>query len=229
MAGAQPGVHALQLKPVCVSDSLKKGTKFVKWDDVSVGGPGQGRRRGRPPRPLGGGVGVGRGARYAMGARPPGGAASGAQVGGCPGGCPGWRQGPGALSAPEFSGRRTWHPGWLGPAAPEGLASSEPAEQGDRLFLTAGPESLESGVREVGSSWAAPGRGQARPSPPAEPPVLLPPCPLSIRNSCEVPNCGDCCPSSRFRASQRGRGHRCPADRWSSMLNFSAWLCSGGP
>ncbi|XP_024620028.1 1-phosphatidylinositol 4,5-bisphosphate phosphodiesterase beta-1 [Neophocaena asiaeorientalis asiaeorientalis] len=28
MAGAQPGVHALQLKPVCVSDSLKKGTKF---------------------------------------------------------------------------------------------------------------------------------------------------------------------------------------------------------
>ncbi|XP_045430758.1 1-phosphatidylinositol 4,5-bisphosphate phosphodiesterase beta-1 isoform X4 [Pipistrellus kuhlii] len=33
MAGAQPGVHALQLKPVCVSDSLKKGTKFVKWDD----------------------------------------------------------------------------------------------------------------------------------------------------------------------------------------------------
>jgi hypothetical protein len=37
MAGAQPGVHALQLKPVCVSDSLKKGTKFVKWDDVSIG------------------------------------------------------------------------------------------------------------------------------------------------------------------------------------------------
>ncbi|XP_037668168.1 uncharacterized protein LOC119516059 [Choloepus didactylus] len=34
MAGAQPGVHALQLKPVCVSDSLKKGTKFVKWDDM---------------------------------------------------------------------------------------------------------------------------------------------------------------------------------------------------
>ncbi|KAF4023102.1 hypothetical protein G4228_015498 [Cervus hanglu yarkandensis] len=28
MAGAQPGVHALQLKPVCVSDSLKKGIKF---------------------------------------------------------------------------------------------------------------------------------------------------------------------------------------------------------
>lgn len=35
MAGAQPGVHALQLKPVCVSDTLKKGIKFVKWDDVS--------------------------------------------------------------------------------------------------------------------------------------------------------------------------------------------------
>uniref|UniRef100_A0A6I8NBW9 1-phosphatidylinositol 4,5-bisphosphate phosphodiesterase n=1 Tax=Ornithorhynchus anatinus TaxID=9258 RepID=A0A6I8NBW9_ORNAN len=36
MAGAQPGVHALQLKPVCVSDHLKKGTKFVKWDDDST-------------------------------------------------------------------------------------------------------------------------------------------------------------------------------------------------
>uniref|UniRef100_G1RVN2 1-phosphatidylinositol 4,5-bisphosphate phosphodiesterase n=2 Tax=Nomascus leucogenys TaxID=61853 RepID=G1RVN2_NOMLE len=36
MAGAQPGVHALQLKPVCVSDSVKKGTKFVKWDDDST-------------------------------------------------------------------------------------------------------------------------------------------------------------------------------------------------
>ncbi|KAL1786026.1 1-phosphatidylinositol 4,5-bisphosphate phosphodiesterase beta-1 [Sigmodon hispidus] len=36
MAGAQPGVHALQLKPVCVSDSLKKGIKFVKWDDDSA-------------------------------------------------------------------------------------------------------------------------------------------------------------------------------------------------
>lgn len=45
MAGAQPGVHALQLKPVCVSDSLKKGTKFVKWDDVSRGG-WRGCRRG---------------------------------------------------------------------------------------------------------------------------------------------------------------------------------------
>ncbi|XP_075781804.1 1-phosphatidylinositol 4,5-bisphosphate phosphodiesterase beta-1 isoform X4 [Pelodiscus sinensis] len=36
MAGAQPGVHALQLKPVCVSDLLTKGTKFVKWDDDST-------------------------------------------------------------------------------------------------------------------------------------------------------------------------------------------------
>ncbi|KAM8810355.1 1-phosphatidylinositol 4,5-bisphosphate phosphodiesterase beta-1 isoform 2-T2 [Eudromia elegans] len=36
MAGAQPGVHALQLKPVCVSDALKKGVKFVKWDDDST-------------------------------------------------------------------------------------------------------------------------------------------------------------------------------------------------
>ncbi|KAM9257628.1 1-phosphatidylinositol 4,5-bisphosphate phosphodiesterase beta-1 [Cariama cristata] len=36
MAGAQPGVHALQLKPVCVSDALKKGIKFVKWDDDST-------------------------------------------------------------------------------------------------------------------------------------------------------------------------------------------------
>uniref|UniRef100_A0A8B9S177 PLC-beta PH domain-containing protein n=1 Tax=Accipiter nisus TaxID=211598 RepID=A0A8B9S177_9AVES len=36
MAGAQPGVHALQLKPVCVSDTLKKGIKFVKWDDDST-------------------------------------------------------------------------------------------------------------------------------------------------------------------------------------------------
>ncbi|KAK1170711.1 1-phosphatidylinositol 4,5-bisphosphate phosphodiesterase beta-1 [Acipenser oxyrinchus oxyrinchus] len=36
MAGAQPGVHALQLKPVCVSESLKKGNKFMKWDDDST-------------------------------------------------------------------------------------------------------------------------------------------------------------------------------------------------
>lgn len=44
MAGAQPGVHALQLKPVCVSETLKKGVKFVKWDDVSsprIASPGR--------------------------------------------------------------------------------------------------------------------------------------------------------------------------------------------
>uniref|UniRef100_A0A3P9JY36 Uncharacterized protein n=1 Tax=Oryzias latipes TaxID=8090 RepID=A0A3P9JY36_ORYLA len=44
MAGAQPGVHALQLKPVCVPECLKKGNKFMKWEDVSTGptGPGTG-------------------------------------------------------------------------------------------------------------------------------------------------------------------------------------------
>ncbi|KAM4632807.1 1-phosphatidylinositol 4,5-bisphosphate phosphodiesterase beta-1 [Polymixia lowei] len=36
MAGAQPGVHALQLKPVSVPESLRKGNKFVKWDDDST-------------------------------------------------------------------------------------------------------------------------------------------------------------------------------------------------
>lgn len=35
MAGAQPGVHALQLKPVRVSESLKRGSRFMKWDEVS--------------------------------------------------------------------------------------------------------------------------------------------------------------------------------------------------
>uniref|UniRef100_A0A8C1G9V8 1-phosphatidylinositol 4,5-bisphosphate phosphodiesterase n=1 Tax=Cyprinus carpio TaxID=7962 RepID=A0A8C1G9V8_CYPCA len=33
MAGAKPGVHALQLKPVSVHDVLKRGSKFVKWDE----------------------------------------------------------------------------------------------------------------------------------------------------------------------------------------------------
>uniref|UniRef100_A0AAX7SJ97 Phosphoinositide phospholipase C n=1 Tax=Astatotilapia calliptera TaxID=8154 RepID=A0AAX7SJ97_ASTCA len=33
MAGAKPGVHALQLKPVAVHEELKKGGKFVKWDE----------------------------------------------------------------------------------------------------------------------------------------------------------------------------------------------------
>ncbi|XP_072121625.1 1-phosphatidylinositol 4,5-bisphosphate phosphodiesterase beta-1 isoform X1 [Mobula birostris] len=36
MAGAQPGVHALQLKPICVPENLKKGNKFMKWDDDST-------------------------------------------------------------------------------------------------------------------------------------------------------------------------------------------------
>ncbi|XP_072573526.1 1-phosphatidylinositol 4,5-bisphosphate phosphodiesterase beta-3 [Paramormyrops kingsleyae] len=33
MAGAKPGVHALQLKPVSVQETLKKGSKFIKWDE----------------------------------------------------------------------------------------------------------------------------------------------------------------------------------------------------
>uniref|UniRef100_A0AAY4CHS7 1-phosphatidylinositol 4,5-bisphosphate phosphodiesterase n=1 Tax=Denticeps clupeoides TaxID=299321 RepID=A0AAY4CHS7_9TELE len=36
MAGAKPGVHALQLKPVCVHETLKRGSKFVKWDEPSL-------------------------------------------------------------------------------------------------------------------------------------------------------------------------------------------------
>ncbi|KAK1795972.1 hypothetical protein P4O66_009075, partial [Electrophorus voltai] len=36
MAGAQPGVHALQLKPVSVPESLKNGNKFMKWEDDST-------------------------------------------------------------------------------------------------------------------------------------------------------------------------------------------------
>ncbi|KAM8946595.1 1-phosphatidylinositol 4,5-bisphosphate phosphodiesterase beta-1 isoform 2-T2 [Pelodytes ibericus] len=36
MAGAQPGVHALQLKRVCVSETMKKGSKCIKWDDDST-------------------------------------------------------------------------------------------------------------------------------------------------------------------------------------------------
>ncbi|TNN32549.1 1-phosphatidylinositol 4,5-bisphosphate phosphodiesterase beta-3 [Liparis tanakae] len=33
MAGAQPGVHALQLEPVSVPESLRRGNTFLKWDD----------------------------------------------------------------------------------------------------------------------------------------------------------------------------------------------------
>ncbi|KAG7497523.1 1-phosphatidylinositol 4,5-bisphosphate phosphodiesterase beta-3 [Solea senegalensis] len=39
MAGAKPGVHALQLKPVCVHEALKKGGKFIKWDEDTNSGP----------------------------------------------------------------------------------------------------------------------------------------------------------------------------------------------
>ncbi|XP_062849353.1 1-phosphatidylinositol 4,5-bisphosphate phosphodiesterase beta-3 [Trichomycterus rosablanca] len=38
MAGAKPGVHALQLKPVSVHESLKRGSKFIKWDEDANGG-----------------------------------------------------------------------------------------------------------------------------------------------------------------------------------------------
>ncbi|XP_069036189.1 1-phosphatidylinositol 4,5-bisphosphate phosphodiesterase beta-3 isoform X2 [Lepisosteus oculatus] len=33
MAGARPGVHALQLKPVSVHETLRKGSKFIKWEE----------------------------------------------------------------------------------------------------------------------------------------------------------------------------------------------------
>ncbi len=36
MAGAKPGVHALQLKPVSVHEVLKRGSKFAKWDEVRI-------------------------------------------------------------------------------------------------------------------------------------------------------------------------------------------------
>ncbi|TNM93569.1 hypothetical protein fugu_001745 [Takifugu bimaculatus] len=39
MAGAKPGVHALQLKPVSVHDALKKGGKFIRWDEEPNSGP----------------------------------------------------------------------------------------------------------------------------------------------------------------------------------------------
>ncbi|XP_061524660.1 LOW QUALITY PROTEIN: 1-phosphatidylinositol 4,5-bisphosphate phosphodiesterase beta-3-like [Phycodurus eques] len=38
MAGAKPGVHALQLKPVSVHEALKKGGKFIKWDEETSSG-----------------------------------------------------------------------------------------------------------------------------------------------------------------------------------------------
>uniref|UniRef100_A0A671QCN9 Phosphoinositide phospholipase C n=1 Tax=Sinocyclocheilus anshuiensis TaxID=1608454 RepID=A0A671QCN9_9TELE len=36
MAGAKPGVHALQLKPVSVHEVLKRGSKFIKWDEEAI-------------------------------------------------------------------------------------------------------------------------------------------------------------------------------------------------
>ncbi|XP_031441372.1 LOW QUALITY PROTEIN: 1-phosphatidylinositol 4,5-bisphosphate phosphodiesterase beta-3 [Clupea harengus] len=38
MAGAKPGVHALQLKPVSVHETLKRGSKFIKWDEEPSSG-----------------------------------------------------------------------------------------------------------------------------------------------------------------------------------------------
>lgn len=53
MAGARPGVHALQLEPPTVGETLRRGSKFIKWDEVSlsvcvcmrVGGPAPPRSR----------------------------------------------------------------------------------------------------------------------------------------------------------------------------------------
>uniref|UniRef100_A0A8C5IB17 Phosphoinositide phospholipase C n=1 Tax=Gouania willdenowi TaxID=441366 RepID=A0A8C5IB17_GOUWI len=39
MAGAKPGVHVLQLKPPRVHEALKKGAKFIKWDEEPNSGP----------------------------------------------------------------------------------------------------------------------------------------------------------------------------------------------
>ncbi|ESO90162.1 hypothetical protein LOTGIDRAFT_123959 [Lottia gigantea] len=38
MAGAKPGVHVVQIKPIVVPDSLQNGNKFIKWDDGSANG-----------------------------------------------------------------------------------------------------------------------------------------------------------------------------------------------
>lgn len=35
MAGAQSGVHVVQLKPIVVPQALQEGNKVLKWDDVS--------------------------------------------------------------------------------------------------------------------------------------------------------------------------------------------------
>lgn len=36
MAGAKPGVHVVLLRPIAVPETLIKGNKFIKWDDVST-------------------------------------------------------------------------------------------------------------------------------------------------------------------------------------------------
>ncbi|KYO46761.1 hypothetical protein Y1Q_0015759 [Alligator mississippiensis] len=33
MAGARPGVHALQLEPPRVPEILQRGSKFIRWDE----------------------------------------------------------------------------------------------------------------------------------------------------------------------------------------------------
>ena len=35
MAGAKTGVHVVQLREIQVPESLIRGNKFIKWDDVS--------------------------------------------------------------------------------------------------------------------------------------------------------------------------------------------------
>ena len=36
MAGAKTGVHVVQLREIQVPESLIRGNKFIKWDDVSL-------------------------------------------------------------------------------------------------------------------------------------------------------------------------------------------------
>ena len=36
MAGAKPGVHVVQLKPISVPEPLTRGSKFIMWNDVST-------------------------------------------------------------------------------------------------------------------------------------------------------------------------------------------------
>lgn len=38
MAGAKPGVHVVQLKPINVPETLVKGNKFIKWEENSTSG-----------------------------------------------------------------------------------------------------------------------------------------------------------------------------------------------